>query len=138
VDHTTAEYNSYLSDLSAYNTLRTAYNDANTIYKAQQADWYKNTFESPVAVPTRPCAVSQPVAWTGPVIDWWVTDNLIANVNATGKANMYGVLDRLALTKPSLNSGFLAPTPDSTATPPVPLNAGHVFGLWGQGEPTMP
>lgn len=35
-------------------------------------------------------------------------------------------------------SGFIAATPDSTAVPPLPTYAGHVFGLFGQGNATMP
>jgi len=55
----------------------------------------------------------------------------------------YGVFSRLDATaepKPSLQSGWLAATPnDSTANSAVPVPApGHVFGLRGQGNATNP
>jgi hypothetical protein len=125
----------YNTAASSYNTNRDAYNTALSNEKARAADFFKSIFEAPVKIPSRPCGPSQPAAWVGPTIDWTVTDNSLTNSNSTAKENQYGVFDNLALTTPSLQSGWLAATPDNTATPPVAA-PGHTFGVRGQGNAT--
>jgi hypothetical protein len=125
----------YNTAASTYNTSRTAYNTALTNEKTRAADFFKSIFEAPVKIPSRPCGPSQPAAWGGPTIDWWVANNAFATINATGKAAQYGVFSNLSLTTPSLQSGWLAATPDNTATTPVAA-PGHTFGVRGQGNAT--
>jgi hypothetical protein len=132
---TNAAYASFNTKASEYNTLRTAYNSALSTEKARAADFFKSIFESPTKIPARPCGPSQPAAWNGPKIDWWVTNNAIASVNATSQDAMYGVFDNYSLAQRSLQSGFIAATPDSSATTPVAA-PGHTFGVRGQGDAT--
>jgi hypothetical protein len=135
IDATNAEYASFNTRAGEYNTLRTAYNSALSTEKARAADFFKSIFESPTKIPARPCGPSQPAAWMGPQIDWWVTNNAIGSINDTFQGKMYGVFDNYAITTPSLQSGWLAATPDNSITAPVAA-PGHTFGVRGQGNAT--
>lgn len=103
-------------------------------------DLQKALFDAPIAVPLRPCPPTQPLAYKGPMIDWWAAN--VAAVNATSKAQMRGMLGRNGGAGSTLNSGFLvASTDDSATLDGQAANyqyAGHVFGMWGQGVETMP
>ena len=77
-----------------------------------------------------------PDPYYGPMIDWWQT--AIGNVNDTTKAKMGGVISRTA-TGSTINSGFLQATSDiANFTSEQIKYAGHTFGLYGQGNKTMP
>lgn len=103
-------------------------------------DYINMIFKEKYAIPSRPCEPNpQPGAYVGPKIDWWVTDNLVASMNATSRAAGYGILNRMPMTRPTLNSGFLLASPNKPpADTPDYLYSGHVFGLYGQGTATMP
>ena len=85
----------------------------------------------------RPYPPTQPPAWVGGKIDWWVANSNPQTINDTSKAAGYGVLIQMTTPNPSLASGWLAATPDSTAATPVAA-PGHVFGVNGQGDITQP
>ena len=84
-------------------------------------------------MPIRPCEPTQPLNYTGPKIDWWVTGaKTIADLNASMMLEGYGVLDRMSQTLPSLASGFVQVAPDvSSGITPNITYAGHTFGLLG-------
>ena len=138
IDSTTASYTSYNSAKATYDTARTAYNTALAGEKARVADFFKAMFDPAVTIPARPCQPTMPAAYSGPNVDWTLTNNPYTSVNATSKVKGYGVFARNSVPTPTLNSGFLSSTPDSTATTPVATWTGHVFGLYGQGAAAMP
>jgi hypothetical protein len=75
------------------------------------------------------------------MIDWW--QQTVDSINTTSAQKQYGVFERQSVQFPSLNSGFIAATPDSSISTaqspyPLPTYAGHTFGLLGQGAATMP
>jgi len=138
LDATNASYTTYNSAKSTYDTAKTAYNTALTAEKARVADFFKAMFDPAVTIPARPCQPTMPAAYMGPNVDHTITNAAYTTINATSKALGYGAFGRNAIAKPTLNSGFLSSTPDSTATPPAFTWTGHVFGLWGQGAAAMP
>jgi len=137
IDAGNAANAAYTTLLNTYNTSKDSYNTALANEKTRAGDFFKSIFEAPVKIPTRPCPPTQPAAWTGPNIDWWVANAAIASVNSTVLANngQWGVFSKMSVTTPSLQSGWLAATPDNTATPVVAA-PGHTFGLRGQGNAT--
>ena len=77
-----------------------------------------------------------PENYTGPIIDWWNTD--IALVNATWIEKRAGVISRTGAGS-TVNSGFVQASLDTaTFTSEQIKYAGHTFGLYGQGNYTMP
>jgi len=77
-----------------------------------------------------------PETYTGPIIDWSTND--IALVDATKKAKRAGVISRTGAGS-TVNSGFVQASLDTaTFTSEEIKYAGHTFGLYGQGNYTMP
>jgi len=138
LDATTASYASYNSAKSTYDTAKTAYNTALAAEKARVADFFKAMFDPAVTIPARPCQPTMPAAYMGPNVDITLTTGAYTTINATSKVLGYGAFARNAVSTPTLNSGFLSSTPDSTVAAPLFTWTGHVFGLYGQGAATMP
>ena len=77
-----------------------------------------------------------PENYTGPIIDWSNTD--IALVNATWIAKRAGVISRTGAGS-TVNSGFVQASLDTANFTSEQIKyAGHTFGLYGQGNYTMP
>ena len=134
------EIANYNSLLAVYSSTKTAYETAIASNKARVGDINKILFETPIAVPNRPCAPTKPAAYTGPQIDWTAAAGATdVTTPLTMKPLRKG---RLARTAPgsSINAGFVRVSNDTTV--PTVANtimyAGHTFGLYGQGNDTMP
>ena len=129
--------------IKAYNTSLEAFNAQYTNYLAKiaaETARLKNIqtaiFGVPIKIPSKPCAPTLPDPYYGPMIDWWQTS--AASINDTTKAMMGGVISRTA-SGSTVNSGFLQATSDiGNFTAEQIQYAGHTFGLYGQGNKTMP
>ena len=132
-----AGYDRYNQLLSTYNSQLAAYNTAVTTENKRATDFFRSIFEQQVKIPQRPCPPSQPPAWVGGKIDWWVPGMSINLMNETAIKGGYGILMQAISLTPSLLSGFQTATPDTTVATPVPA-PGHVFGVFGQGDFTNP
>ena len=129
------EVTTYNALVTQYNTDKAAYNLALSRETARNNDMISMWFNAPIKIPKRPCQPTIPTPYEGPKIDWWVTGNIIANLNDTMKTSGYGTLDRMQtslMANPSLNSGFVQVAPDISAgiTPNITF-AAHTFGLFG-------
>lgn len=97
-------------------------------------------FEPPVTVPTRPCAPTQPAAYSGVTID------LAANLKdgAASTAEKQGKLAVLQMRADTYTKearfhariGYLLSGADRTKTGAV-TNVGHVWGRFGEGDKTL-
>jgi hypothetical protein len=125
--------------LASYNSVKIQYEAAIAANKARVGDLNKVLFEQPVSVPNRPCAPTKPAAYTGPAIDWAAAAGATDVSNpSTMKAKRMGWLARTAVGS-SVNSGFVRVTNETATTAAnTLLYAGHTFGLYGQGNDTMP
>jgi len=68
-DMTTKVNDMFNTDNGAYEKLRTVYEDAKTAETARLADALKAAFEPVIAIPSRPCAPSRPMAYSGVSLD---------------------------------------------------------------------
>ena len=68
-DMTTKSNDQFNSDNGAYEKLRTVYEDAKTAETARLADALKAAFEPVIAIPSRPCAPTRPMAYSGVTLD---------------------------------------------------------------------
>ena len=62
-------YRAYEEKVNTFNGLKETYNSERAKENARKADFFKNYFESPIAVPMRPCPPSQPMEWWGMKVD---------------------------------------------------------------------
>jgi len=97
-----------------------------------------------VVLPERPCAPTLPAAYQGPSIDYWTgpgasdISHTAQEKNNTFKAKKYGWLGRTAVGS-SINSGFIMASNDTAVNSAANLMfSGHTFGLYGQGQASMP
>jgi len=145
-------YDAFDGSKSSYDSLKTLYDQAITDEEARVADFFKATFDAPIAIPTRPCAPDQPPAWWGPlpmfgdavtatpVVPWatvvtgqsttatkvaYPVSDAGASVSGTGWANAAGYLHLDSQSAAAGSATSLAAS-------------GRAFGRLGQGTASMP
>merc|ERR1719265_579595 len=148
----TTLYNNFNSSKTSYESLRNLYDQAITDEEARLADFFKATFDAPIAIPTRPCKPDTPHSWWGPMPKFGDA-NLAANAvpwstvvtNNAGTANTiaYPVSDAgrsataasWATSKGYLHLDSQVAAAGTTATL---KSTGKAFGRLGQGDASMP
>jgi len=136
------ENNSYNSLKSTYDTKKTTYNSAVTDEEARMKDFFKATFEPKIAIPTRPDPPTQPYSYMGPYLQLSAASATSASfaAQATQGSNAFIAAQTSNLPTNSYSNrlGYLVSSADTSATTPSVAQCGHVFGLLGQGDATLP
>jgi hypothetical protein len=83
-DMTTKVNDQFNSDNGAYEKLRTVYEDDKTAETARLADALKAAFDPVIAIPSRPCAPTRPLAYSGVSLDLTTTGGLPATFTLAG------------------------------------------------------
>ena len=83
-DMTSKSNDMFNSDNGAYEKLRTVYEDAKTAETARLADALKAAFDPVIAIPSRPCAPTRPLAYSGVSLDLTTTGGLPATFTLAG------------------------------------------------------
>ena len=87
-----ALYSDYETRKATYDAAVNDYNTKNTKQKTlHEADWTTTLFSAPVTIPTRPCKPDQPVAYTGPDIQFtndWAAITGSASERQTGQGTV--------------------------------------------------
>ena len=136
------ENNSYNSAKSSYDTKKNTYNQAVDDEAARVADFFKATFEPKIAIPTRPDPPSQPYAYSGPYMQLSAAAatgaTFAAQATQGSNAFLAAQTSNLPTNAYANRLGYLVSSPDTGATTPSVAQCGHVFGLLGQGDATLP
>jgi len=132
-------FNDYSSKKTTYDGLRTTYNDAAQKESDRLKDFFKAMFEPPVAVPTSPCAPTQPADYSGVTID--LAANVKDGMETQDKQGKLAALQMRAATYTKETRfhgriGYLLSGADRSKTGAV-TNVGHVWGRFGEGEKTL-
>lgn len=135
--HSVHTYNDFLEEYNAkletYNTDKTAYNAARTAENDRRSDFFKNAFDAPVAIPARPSIPWTPAAYDGVE----ARRTALSAVGATEEAIFTPADNTAKLTWSGILVNHITTGSGATAVQNIDYT-GHVFGVSGQGEMSMP
>lgn len=117
---------------TSYDILRVAYNLAITNENLRNADFFRQVFESPITIPTRPCKPDLILDYVGLTWKPDVTTTAVLAWTAANKAAMWATFTMntsLQTVATSYRVGYQLVTADTAGT--TVANAGHVYGLLG-------
>jgi hypothetical protein len=125
-------YNQYLQQAVDFNANKTIYE---TQVDAEEARFaaFDSGFTTEIMVPQKPAAPCMPTAYDGPYLVWDATEVAVVRAAALTINDNIGAYDGTASKLDAI--GWLAVSnTDGTSN----QYTGHIFGLLGQGEATMP